>query len=77
MIPNHAASRESKTSRHGSILLLVLVAILIMSLTTSSYLLLMQNEHRATRHKGNHLQAEMLVESGIEYLRVYLAQDRE
>ncbi|NOZ41389.1 MAG: hypothetical protein GXP24_14360, partial [Planctomycetes bacterium] len=60
--------------RHGSILLMVLVAIILMALTTSSYLLLMRNEHRAARYSGNHLQAEMLSQSGVDYLRLLLAQ---
>ncbi len=70
---NHAR-KPRFSSHHGSILLMVLVAIILMTLTTSSYLLLMQNEHRAARYSGNHLQAEMLTQSGIDYLRVLLAQ---
>jgi len=53
---------------------MVLVAIIIMTLTTSSYLLLMRNEHLAARYQGNHLQTQQLVDSGIEYLNVFLAQ---
>ena len=60
--------------RRGSILLMVLVAIILMTLTTSTYMLLMRNEHRAARHSGNHLQTERFAQSGIEYLRVFLAQ---
>jgi len=53
---------------------MVLVAIVIMSLTTSSYLLLMRNEHLAARYRGRHLQTELLVQSGADYLRVLLGQ---
>ncbi len=60
--------------RHGSILLLVLVAIMIMSLATGTYLVLMHNEHVATRYSGHHQQMRLLTESGIEYLRVFLSQ---
>ena len=45
-----------------------------MSLTTSSYLLLMRNEHMAARYGGNRLQARMLAESGVDYLRLFLNQ---
>jgi len=69
-----AVTPHRRRSRCGSILLMVLVAIILMTLTTSSYLLLMRNEHWAARTSGNHLQAEMLSQSGIEFLRVYLAQ---
>lgn len=68
------ANRRQNTRRRASVLLLVLVSIVIMTLTTSSYLLLMRNEHLASRYSGNHLQAEMLAQSGIDYLSVFLAQ---
>ncbi|MCG8449491.1 MAG: general secretion pathway protein GspK [Pirellulales bacterium] len=71
---SHCTHPSRKASPGGSILLLVLVAIMIMSLTTSSYLLLMQNEHRATRNSGKHLQAEFLTQTGVAYLRELLVE---
>ncbi len=53
---------------------MVLVAIVIMSLTTSTYMLLMRGEHLAARYQGNHLQAKSLVQSGANFLRVFLEQ---
>lgn len=61
---------------NGSILLMVLVAIIIMTLTTTTYLLLMRNEHLAARYSGNHRQADSLAQSGLEYLRVWMAQTK-
>lgn len=52
--------------------MMVLVAIVIMSLTTSTYLLLMRNEHTAARYSGNRLQTELLAQSGVEYLKILL-----
>jgi len=63
--------------RAGSILLLVLVVVAMMSLTVGSYLALMQNEHTATRYGGRRLQARLLVESGAEYLQALLAQSED
>jgi len=60
--------------KRGSILLMVLVAIIMMTLTTSSYMLLMRGEHLAARYRGNHLQTKAMAQSGLEYLRVLLAQ---
>jgi DNA uptake protein ComE-like DNA-binding protein len=60
--------------RRGSILLLVLMAIVIMTLATSSYLVLMRIEHQATRNAGQQLQARMLAESGADYLCLFLDQ---
>jgi DNA uptake protein ComE-like DNA-binding protein len=53
---------------------LVLLAIVIMSLATASYLTLMRNEHRATRNAGQQLQARLLVDSGEDYTSVFLNQ---
>ena len=70
----NTTNRQQNARTRGSILLMVLVAIVIMSLTTSSYLLFMRNEHLAVRYRGNHLQTELLVQSGAEYLRAWLDQ---
>jgi len=69
------ASHHTFSGRHnGSILVLVLMAIVIMSLATSSYLVLMRNEHIAARNSSRQLQARMIAESGMEYLGTFLAQ---
>ena len=74
MIHYLSSSQRALPSLRGSVLLLVLVAIMIMSLATGSYMVLMHNEHVATRYGGYHQQARLLTESGIEYLRVFLSQ---
>ena len=75
MIRPPTRNQHPRSPRHGSILLLVLVAIMIMSLATGSYLALMHNEHVATRYSGHHQQIRLLTESGIEYLRIFFSQD--
>ncbi len=65
---------RNRSSRAGSILLLVLMSIVIMSLATSSYLVLMRSEHSAMQNAGEQLQARMLVESGADYLCLFLDQ---
>lgn len=72
--PRTEARSRLSPVRAGSILLLVLVAVIVMSLATGSYLVLMHNEHVATRYSGHHQQVRLLTESGIEYLRSFLAQ---
>ena len=50
---------------HGSILLMVLVAIILLTLTTSTYLHAdVRNEHLAAHYSGKHLQAATLAEFG-------------
>lgn len=68
------AQPEIRLRQRGSILLLVLVAIIIMALATGTHQVLMRNEHVATRFSGNHQQARQLAESGIDYLKIYLNQ---
>jgi DNA uptake protein ComE-like DNA-binding protein len=59
--------------RRGSVLLLVLVVIAMLTLGTATYLDLMQNERKAVRHHGRAVQAGRLAESGVEYVKTLLA----
>jgi DNA uptake protein ComE-like DNA-binding protein len=68
-----ATMRTNDVRRHGSVLLLVLVVIALLTLGTATYLDLMQNERRAVRHFGRSTQALRLAESGAEYLKTVLA----
>lgn len=63
----HLRSRQGQ--RRGSVLLLVLIVVAMLTLGTATYLELMQNERMAVRHHGRGLQAERLAESGVEYAR--------
>ncbi|MBA3481926.1 MAG: general secretion pathway protein GspK, partial [Pirellulales bacterium] len=59
--------------RPGSVLLLVLVVVAMLTLGTATYLELMQNERKAVRHHGRGVQAVRLAESGVEYVKTLLA----
>ena len=59
--------------RRGSVLLLVLVVVAMLTLGTATYLELMQHEHQAVRHHGRAAQAVRLAESGVEYAKTLLA----
>ncbi len=67
------SARTKKSS--GSVLLLVLVVIAVITLGTFSYSVLMQNEYRAARFAGQRQQAFALAESGVAYLQAVLALD--
>jgi len=67
----------ARSLRQGSILLLVLVVVAMLALGTSTFSLMMQNEHRAARHTGRQQQARRMAESGVAYLRAFLALDDE
>jgi hypothetical protein len=59
--------------RRGSILLLVLVVVAMLTLGTATYLELMQSERKAVRHHGRAAQAIRLAQSGAEYVKTLLA----
>jgi type II secretory pathway component PulK len=58
-------------------LLLVLVVVAMLALGTSTFSLMMQNEHRAARQTGRQQQAHRLADSGVAYLRAFLELDDE
>lgn len=68
-----ARIKQNSPDHHGSVLLLVLVVIAILTLGTATYLELMQNELQAVRHYGHRSQAARLAESGPEYVKSLLA----
>ncbi|RIK70074.1 MAG: hypothetical protein DCC67_20955, partial [Planctomycetota bacterium] len=72
-----AAARNVNSRRverqHGSVLLLVLVVVAILTLGTATYLELMQNELQAVRRHGRQAQALRLAESGAEYVKSLVA----
>lgn len=67
---NQTAARPS-----GSVLLLVLLVVAMLALGTSSYLVMMQNEYRATHYSGRRQQALAFAQSGVAYLQAMLAQE--
>lgn len=68
-------SPAGPTFGRGFILLMVLIAVIILSLSAYSFSLLMLAEEEATILAGKRTQSRMLVASGAESVRLYLAQD--
>lgn len=69
--------REKQSSRGGSVLLLVLVVVAMLSLAGAMFSKLMSSEYRAARVHGTQLQTQALAESGMRYVETFLAQDTE
>jgi type II secretory pathway component PulK len=71
--------RESKhnRSRTGSVLVLTLIVVAMLTLGAMAFFDRMYAEHRATRATGRRLQARLLAESGIEHIKNVLTQDPE
>ena len=64
-----------RKQRRGSVLLLVLVVVAMITLASYTFAKLMFNEHQAARVYGRRVQAVALAESGVAYLQQFLAQD--
>ena len=61
--------------RRGSVLLLVLVVVAMITLAGFTFSRLMFNEHRAARTFGRGVQAVALADSGVAYLQQFFIQD--
>ncbi|MDD4788909.1 MAG: type II secretion system protein GspK, partial [Pirellulales bacterium] len=62
------------TPRRGMVLFVVVIFVAMVSLAGLSYVAVMSMEHKAARLRGDELQVEMAVGSGIEAIRAYLAR---
>ena len=73
MYHSNQHKRRKDGQSDGSALLLVLVVVAVLALGTSSYLLMMQNEHRASSYSARRGQASAWAHSGVAYLHAMLA----
>ncbi len=75
MTTARAKATGSTTTRCGSVLLIVLVVVAMITLASYTFAKLMFNEHRAARVYGRGVQAVALADSGVAYLQQFLAED--
>ena len=68
--------RPDSLDRRGTVLVVVLVIVALVSLAAFHFTMAMESEHRATRNGGDHIQAEQAALSGIEVLATLLEQPR-
>ena len=64
-------------ARKGSVLLLVLVVIAILSLAGYTFSELMFTERKAAAISGQKIQAQAAAESGVQYARIFLAKTQD
>ena len=67
--------RKAPAQAQGFVLIVVLVTIALLSISAYTFSLLMLQEQKATKLMGRQLQSRYLVESGVDYLRLYLTSD--
>lgn len=73
----HLNFQNRTADRRGIVLIMVVVVVAIMALSSYGYTLMMQTENEATLLSGDRIQARRLVDSGVESIRVFLAQGEE
>src|SRR3954471_19870527 len=68
-------AENDKALRRGSVLVLTLVVVAMLTLGAAAFFERMFAEHQAERAHGQQLQASQLADSGVEYMKVLLSRD--
>jgi len=80
-LPQHAFDKRRRSrrrrvgarrARRGMVLFVVVVFVTMLSLAGLSYVAVMSTEHKAVRMRGDELQVEMAVGSGVEMMKAHL-----
>ena len=69
------SKRLPRRTRRGALLIIVLVAIVMISLAAYTFTALMHTEDEAARLIARQVQSKYLVDSGVDYVRLFLASD--
>ncbi|MFT5527107.1 MAG: type II secretory pathway component PulK [Pirellulaceae bacterium] len=69
--------RRSRVDRNAFVLVIVLIVVFVLALGAYSFCDLMLAHADAVSISGRQIQARYLVDSGIDYLKLYLMQDKE
>ncbi len=64
------------TRRRGMVLIIVLIVVALLSLGAYSFSDLMLTHHEAAQLSGTQLQTRLLVDSGVDFAKAFLAQDK-
>ena len=71
----HKGPQQPAAGARGFVLIVVLVTVVLLSISAYTFSLLMLYEQKATKLMGRQLQSRYLVESGVDFLRLYLSVD--
>ncbi len=67
-------TRIRAKKRRGMLLVVVLVVVMMLSLAAYTYVMLMRSHRESATLTNQQVQAKLMVDSGIDYLRIYLSQ---
>jgi hypothetical protein len=76
-LPTHQWKKRESRSRNGFVIIVVLVTIVILALSVMTFTMLMQTEEQATRLVTKRIQSKYLVDSGMDYARLFLSEPRK
>ncbi len=68
-------SQNLDRNRNGIVLVIVLVSVVFLALAAYTFSTLMVTQSQITKLAGRQVQSKCLVDSGIDYVRLYLAAD--
>ena len=74
-LKNSKTIRRRSSRRRGMVLIVVLITIVVLSLSVYTFTALMQTEETAARLMTKRIQSKYLVDSGVDYTRLYLSHD--
>ena len=69
--------RTRQSNQRGTVLIVVLVAIVLLSLGAYTFTSMMVVEQEASRLLGRQVQSKYLAESGVDYVRLFLSNNDE
>lgn len=69
--------KERRAQRRGAVLIIVLVVVVVLALAAYTFSTLMIQQYGAAKASGRQVQAQAVGESGVEAVRMFVAQDKE
>jgi len=69
--------KVSRGQRRGAVLVIVLVVVVVLALAAYTFSTLMIQQFGASKASGRQIQARAVAESGVEAVRMFVAQDEE
>ena len=73
----NCSSRNLRRRNDGMLLIIVLVTVVMMTLAAYTFTSLMQVEFQSSRVLSRRVQSKYLADSGVDYVRLFLAAPRQ
>ena len=77
IVHRHIPTDRARRKRRGFVLIIVLVVLVVLTLAAYTFTELMQTHRVATELSGRQVQARLLVDSGVDAVRLFLMHPPE